>query len=81
MKDEEVDAGDEDLGQRAEGSREHRASLLHAVSEQQVPHAGRHYTLKHTSQHSLRQRLNSFSLRISTNNSNTAAMQATGDDR
>ena len=46
MKDEQIDAGDEDLRQRAEGSSEHRASLLHTVCEQQVPHTRCHYTLK-----------------------------------
>jgi hypothetical protein len=47
MKDEQIDAGDEDLRQRAEGSSEHRASLLHTVCEQKVPHTRCHYTLKH----------------------------------
>ena len=39
MEDEEVDASNEDLSERAEGSSEHRASLLHAVCEQKVPNA------------------------------------------
>ena len=47
MEDEEIDAGDEDLSERAEGSCEDRASLLHAICEQKVPNAGCHYTLHH----------------------------------
>lgn len=45
VEDEEIDAGDEDLGERAEGGSEHGASLLHAVGEQEVPNARRHYAL------------------------------------
>jgi len=39
MEDEEVNADNEDLSERVEGSSEHRASLLHAVCEQKVPNA------------------------------------------
>ncbi len=46
MEDEEIDAGHEDLGERAEGSGENRASLLHTICEHQVPKARRHYTLQ-----------------------------------